>query len=272
MDRPADAAAPASTALRQPSREVTERRSRRTSTTRVAGARRGVRGPRGARRAARGRARRCSTASSAATRATARSATRSRFASGTIAGRISRCLARLREISTHPMAELPSGTVTFLFTDIEGSTRAAPRARGRSGTPTRSPEHRRVLREAFDAHGGVEVDTQGDAFFYAFVAAPAAAAAAWDAQEALADGSVQACEWDCTPGTPIAPARATWATTCTSARGWPLRPTAARSCSCEGDLRAARRRSCRDLGEHRAEGTSTSRSGSTSSATASSRR
>ena len=73
--------------------------------------------------------------------------------------------------------ELPSGTVTFLFTDIEGSTRLL-HALGPDGYAEALAEHRRVLRAAFAAHDGVEVDTQGDAFFVAFSTAPGAVAAA----------------------------------------------------------------------------------------------
>src|SRR5215218_7333541 len=78
---------------------------------------------------------------------------------------------------------LPSGTVTFLFTDIEGSTRLLHEL-GDAYADVLA-EHRRVLREAFARHGGVEVDTQGDAFFYAFVRAGDAVSAAADAQQAL---------------------------------------------------------------------------------------
>jgi class 3 adenylate cyclase len=74
------------------------------------------------------------------------------------------------------MRELPSGTVTFLFTDIEGSPRLLDELRD-SYVQTLA-EHRRLLREAFARHGGVEVDTQGDALFYAFASAAEAAAAA----------------------------------------------------------------------------------------------
>jgi class 3 adenylate cyclase len=64
---------------------------------------------------------------------------------------------------------LPAGTVTFLFTDIEGSTRLL-RELGDDYADLLA-EHRRALREAFSLHGGVEVDTQGDAFFVAFAKA-----------------------------------------------------------------------------------------------------
>jgi predicted ATPase len=81
--------------------------------------------------------------------------------------------------------ELPSGTVTFLFTDVEGSTRLLHEL-GAERYAEELAEHRAVLRDAFARHGGVEVDTQGDAFFVAFPTAPDAVAAAQEAQEALA--------------------------------------------------------------------------------------
>src|SRR5438034_9398537 len=81
-------------------------------------------------------------------------------------------------------AELPSGTVTFLFTDVEGSTKLLHEL-GPERYAEALAEHRNVLREAFERHGGVEVDTQGDAFFVAFPTAPGALAAAREAQEAL---------------------------------------------------------------------------------------
>ena len=83
------------------------------------------------------------------------------------------------------MAELPSGTVTFLFTDVEGSTRLLKQLRERYGEVL--AEHRRILRAAFDEHGGQEIDTQGDAFFVAFRKARDAALAAVDAQRGLAE-------------------------------------------------------------------------------------
>ena len=85
--------------------------------------------------------------------------------------------------------ELPSGSVTFLFTDIEGSTRLLHEI-GDAYVDVLA-EHRRVLRQAFQAHGGVEVDTQGDAFFVAFAEAGAAVAAAVAGQDALAAGPVR---------------------------------------------------------------------------------
>jgi len=79
--------------------------------------------------------------------------------------------------------------VTLLFTDIEGSTQLLHGLGERYADVL--GEHRRVLRQAFAQHGGVEVDTQGDAFFYAFVRAGDAIAAAADGQTALADGPVR---------------------------------------------------------------------------------
>ena len=73
--------------------------------------------------------------------------------------------------------DLPRGTVTFLFTDIEGSTRLL-RQLGPERYAEALADHRRVLRDAFAAEGGVEVDTQGDAFFVAFPTAAGAVAAA----------------------------------------------------------------------------------------------
>ena len=87
-------------------------------------------------------------------------------------------------------SDLPTGTVTFLFTDIEGSTRLL-HALGPDAYAEALAEHRRVLRDAFAAHGGVEIDTQGDAFFVAFPTAQAAARAALDGQEALAGGPIR---------------------------------------------------------------------------------
>jgi len=86
------------------------------------------------------------------------------------------------------MAELPTGTVTLLFTDIEASTQLLREFGDRYADVL--AEHRRILRDAFAAHGGVEVDTQGDAFFYAFASASEAVLGASEAQAALADGPV----------------------------------------------------------------------------------
>ena len=81
------------------------------------------------------------------------------------------------------MPELPSGTVTFLFSDIEGSTRLAQERP--STWPDLLRRHQELMRAAFVAHGGVEVGTEGDSFFAAFASAVGAVAAAADAQRAL---------------------------------------------------------------------------------------
>jgi len=81
------------------------------------------------------------------------------------------------------------GTLTFLFTDVEGSTRLLREAPDEYAALLVT--HRDVLRTAFRSHGGTEVDTQGDAFFVAFPSAGAAVAAAADAQRALAQGPIR---------------------------------------------------------------------------------
>ncbi len=85
---------------------------------------------------------------------------------------------------------LPAGTVTFLFTDVEGSTNLL-HALGEEGYAAALAKHRRIVRSAFRARGGVEVDTQGDAFFIAFSTAPAALEAAAAANEELARGPIR---------------------------------------------------------------------------------
>src|SRR5688500_15214948 len=87
------------------------------------------------------------------------------------------------------MPELPTGTVTFLFTDIEESTQLLGELGDRYGEVL--AEHRRVLRDVFAGCEGVEVDTQGDAFFFAFARASDAVAAASEAHVALAPGPVR---------------------------------------------------------------------------------
>jgi class 3 adenylate cyclase len=80
------------------------------------------------------------------------------------------------------MTTLPSGTVTFVFSDIEGSTALLKRLGERYGELL--AEHRRIVREVFGAHDGVEIDTQGDSFFFAFARARDAVTAAVEAQRA----------------------------------------------------------------------------------------
>jgi predicted ATPase/class 3 adenylate cyclase len=83
------------------------------------------------------------------------------------------------------MAEPPSGTVTLLFSDIEGSTRLLRRT-GDTYAELLA-EHRRLLRNAFEGHGGHVLESEGDAFYVAFSSANDAARAAAAAQQALAE-------------------------------------------------------------------------------------
>ncbi|HYZ93242.1 MAG TPA: adenylate/guanylate cyclase domain-containing protein [Actinomycetota bacterium] len=84
------------------------------------------------------------------------------------------------------MAELPSGTVTFLFTDIERSTQTVE-AVGNEAYADFLDTHRQLLREAFKLHGGHEIGTEGDSFFVAFPRAHEALQAAIDGQHKLDD-------------------------------------------------------------------------------------
>lgn len=86
--------------------------------------------------------------------------------------------------------DLPSGTVTLVFTDIEGSTKLLNEL-GAQAYADAQGEHRRLLRNAFTRRGGVEVDTQGDAFFYAFPSAPDAVRAAGEGRDALESGPIR---------------------------------------------------------------------------------
>ena len=88
------------------------------------------------------------------------------------------------------MSDLPSGTVTFLFTDVEGSTRLLHEL-GATAYAEALAEHRWLIRDACAATGGVEVDTQGDAFFFAFPTAPGTLSAAAAFTETLASGPIQ---------------------------------------------------------------------------------
>jgi predicted ATPase/class 3 adenylate cyclase len=91
------------------------------------------------------------------------------------------------------MSELPRGTVTLLFTDVDGSTRLLQEL-GRERYIEALEAHRRMLRDAFQRHGGVEVEMQGDSFFFAFASALKTVVAAAEAQQALASH-----EWDGEP-------------------------------------------------------------------------
>jgi class 3 adenylate cyclase/streptogramin lyase len=81
------------------------------------------------------------------------------------------------------VTELPSGTVTFLFTDLEGSTELVRQLGDEYGGVLAM--HQRLVRETVERHGGVEVDTQGDSFFFAFRRASEGVRAAIETQQAL---------------------------------------------------------------------------------------
>jgi class 3 adenylate cyclase/streptogramin lyase len=81
------------------------------------------------------------------------------------------------------VSDLPQGTVTLLFTDVEGSTQLQHRLGDQYQTVV--AEHRRLLEEAFAAHGGVVVDRQTESFFVVFPRARFAVQAAAEAQQAL---------------------------------------------------------------------------------------
>jgi predicted ATPase/class 3 adenylate cyclase len=82
------------------------------------------------------------------------------------------------------MPELPSGTVTFLFSDVELSTQTVATL-GDERYADLQDVHRKLMREAFSAHGGAEVGTEGDSFFVAFARAGDALTAAVEGQRAL---------------------------------------------------------------------------------------
>ena len=149
------------------------------------------------------------------------------------------------------MRELPRGTVTFLFTDIEGSTRLLHELG--PGYAEALAEHRRVLREAFERHGGVEVDTQGDAFFVAFRDADAVAAAE-QGQRALAAGPIRV-RIGLHSGEPVVDAtKATSGSTSTAAARIAAAGARRPGRALARHAGARRRGRLRDLGEHRLEG------------------
>jgi class 3 adenylate cyclase len=84
---------------------------------------------------------------------------------------------------TDRMAELPTGTLSFVFSDVEGSTRLLRQLR--EGYHAVLAEHQQLLRDAFGKHGGHEVDTQGDSFFVAFSRPRDAVLAAVAAQRSI---------------------------------------------------------------------------------------
>ncbi|MBA3235233.1 MAG: adenylate/guanylate cyclase domain-containing protein, partial [Chloroflexi bacterium] len=83
---------------------------------------------------------------------------------------------------------LPTGTVTFLFTDIEGSTALLTRL-GETYV-TLLERHAEILRSAITSNGGTEVSTEGDAFFAVFPSAPDSISAATQAQ-----GELEGTDW-----------------------------------------------------------------------------
>jgi class 3 adenylate cyclase len=92
----------------------------------------------------------------------------------------------LRPISQNAlMTNLPAGTVTFVFSDIEGSTKLLKQLGDRYAELLAA--HRGIVRTVFGEHGGVEIDTQGDSFFFAFARARDAVAAAVEAQRRHVD-------------------------------------------------------------------------------------
>src|SRR4051812_15021969 len=95
-------------------------------------------------------------------------------------GRVERCVVGLIVVG------LPRGTVTMLFTDIEGSTRLLQEL-GADPYVQALEDHRRLLRQAMSRNGGVEVEMQGDSFHFAFSDSGAAVRAAAEAQRALAE-------------------------------------------------------------------------------------
>ena len=97
------------------------------------------------------------------------------------------------------LTNLPAGTVTFLFSDIEGSTGLLKRLGERYAKLI--ADHRRIIRDTFGEHGGTEIDGQGDSFFFAFASAREAVAAPrqHSARMRLTNGPAErmfASEWD----------------------------------------------------------------------------
>jgi predicted ATPase/class 3 adenylate cyclase len=82
------------------------------------------------------------------------------------------------------MAELPTGTITFLFTDIEGSTRLLRELSSQYAAVLE--RHNALIRNALELYGGIEIRTEGDAFFCVFSTAPDGLAAAIDIQRSMA--------------------------------------------------------------------------------------
>ena len=132
------------------------------------------------------------------------------------------------------VAELPRGTVTFVFTDIEGSTGLLKQLGEHYGEVL--TRHRRIVREAFTAASGVEIDTQGDAFFFAFpaLATRSRRRSTCSAPTRRASGRrapAFACAWVCTPASRPSGRRATSAWTSCGRRGSAASREAGTSCS-----------------------------------------
>jgi DNA-binding SARP family transcriptional activator len=134
--------------------------------------------------------------------------------------------AILRQAPSLTADALPTGTVTLLFTDVEGSTRLLHKL-GSERYGEALAEHRRVVREACTQHGGVEVDAHGDGVFAAFATAPGALAAARDITAALAPGPIRV-RVGVHTGAPLLTDEVTSAWTCTAPRGSRPSPTAGR--------------------------------------------
>src|SRR5262245_20182533 len=83
-----------------------------------------------------------------------------------------------------PLMSLPAGTITCVFTDMEASTALLKQLGDRYGDLLRA--HRSIVRNTFSPAGGVEIDTQGDSFFFAFPRAREAVTAAIEVQRAHA--------------------------------------------------------------------------------------
>ena len=165
--------------------------------------------------------------------------------------------------------DLPTGTVTFLFTDVEGSTKLL-HSLGAEGYADALAEHRRVIREACAAEGGVEVDTQGDAFFFAFPTAPGALAAASALHRCARLRPDRRCGSACTRERRFSPRRATSAATSIVPPASPLPATAGR-CSSRPRRRSSSSSSC-ETSASTGSRTSPRPSASTSSEMATSRR
>ena len=106
----------------------------------------------------------------------------------------------------------PSGTVTLVFTDIEGSTKLLEEL-GVDAYREALAEHRRVVREACARHLGYEVDYEGDAFFYAFATAQQAVSAVSEAMVGLEPGPIRI-RVGCTPASLCWIRPSTWVWMC----------------------------------------------------------